>query len=232
MQAVFRAVAAGGTLVMDAQLGRDSVDGPVLGVMQTHDLRFERARDHCSPPCSRAAAQAAESREGGQDLPTKMAALRRRKRVIKVCSQFNVGTVGIVHLGRDRGSGERDCGSDGDERGTLMRHFLLLPCAPGALAGGVLAGPAIAMLVTLTGATHGLASAHLGARPRAVQVAVITMSADLYLAMTAFTRIQPMGLWTLRHAHSTRDWTTPCDTRIKAARMRLFRRRRVEGPGF
>ena len=113
-----------------------------------------------------------------------------------------------------------------------MRHFLLLPCAPGALAGGVLAGPAIAMLVTLTGATHGLASAHLGARPRAVQVAVITMSADLYLAMAAFTRIQPMGLWTLRHAPSTRDWTTPCDTRIKAARMRLYRRRRVEGPGF
>ena len=113
-----------------------------------------------------------------------------------------------------------------------MRHFLSLPCAPDALAGGVLAGPAIAMLVTLTGATHRLASAHLGARPRAVQVAVITMSADLYLAMTAFARIQPMGLWTLRHAPSTRDWTTPCDTRIKAARMRLFRRRRVEGPGF
>ena len=113
-----------------------------------------------------------------------------------------------------------------------MRHFLLLPCAPGALAGGVLAGPAIATLVTLTGGTHRLASAHLGARPRAVQVAVITMSADLYLAMAAFTRIQPMGLWTLRHAPTTRDWTTPCDTRIKAARMRLFRRRRVEGPGF
>ena len=67
---------------------------------------------------------------------------------------FNGSTVGMVHLGRDRSSGERDCGSDSDERGTLMRHFLSLPRAPGALAGSVLTRAAIAALVAVTGAAH------------------------------------------------------------------------------
>ena len=152
--------------------------------------------------------------------------------MIKACLRFNGSTVGIVHLGRDRGSGERDCGSDGGERGTLMRHFLSLMCAPGALTGSVLACPAIATLVAFTGAAHRLTSAYAGAHLGTVQVAVIAVPTDPYLPLTASTRIQPIGLWTLRHAPSTRDWTTPCDARIKAARMRLSRRRRVEGPGF
>jgi hypothetical protein len=156
----------------------------------------------------------------------------RKQLIVFRGMRFNGSTVGIVHLGRDRGCGARDYGSDGGQMGTLMRHFLSLPCAPSALARSMLKRPAIAPLIAFPGAAHRLTPAYEGAHLGAVQVPVITMSTDLSLAMTTFARIQPMGLWTLRHAPSTRDWTPPCDARIKAARMRFYRRRHVEGPGF
>ncbi|MGH8569139.1 MAG: hypothetical protein ACREXU_14290, partial [Gammaproteobacteria bacterium] len=49
---------------MQAQLGSDGADGPVLGVMQAKDLGFERARDHRRLPRS------APLSQGGRDART------------------------------------------------------------------------------------------------------------------------------------------------------------------
>ena len=56
--------------VMHTQLGGNGSDRPVLGVMQAHDLGFQRTRDHPRLPPSKSRAQWTQPCKARQDTPT------------------------------------------------------------------------------------------------------------------------------------------------------------------
>lgn len=66
-----------------------------------------------------------------------------------------------------------------------MRHFLAASQSPGPLPRGVVACPAGGPLVAGPGPPHTLPPLGRGARPRAVEVAVIAAPADADLPMAA-----------------------------------------------
>ena len=133
-------------------------------------------------------------------------------------------------MGRGLGRTGRHYARAGLKEGTLMRHFLGLALAPGALPGSVRAGPAIAALVAPTSATHRLAPAHPRASPRAVAVAAVATTANPHLLGAAPAVVQPIALLACRHA-PTLHWTTPRIAGIKARRTRLTRARACRRPG-
>ena len=81
----------------------------------------------------------------------------------------------------------------------MMRHFLRLALAPGALTGGVRTRPAVAALVASTGTQQRLAPAQPRAFPRAVAVAPVAIPADAHLLRTAPAVVQPIGLLACLH---------------------------------
>jgi len=72
-----------------------------------------------------------------------------------------------------------------------MRHFFRAPLAPGALASRVAARPAQAALVASAGAAQRLATAQPRTLTRAVDVAVIAVATDAYLAAATAAVVQP-----------------------------------------
>jgi hypothetical protein len=68
-----------------------------------------------------------------------------------------------------------------------MRHFSFPALAPPYLAGGMTHGPLEALLVQGAGAVQTLASAHMSAMPGAVDVSVVTLTADAHLLVAAST---------------------------------------------
>ena len=226
--------------VMHAQLGGDSADRPVLGVIEAQDLSFEGARDHRRS--LRSASQGAETREGRQRALAETAARWRSRRVMRVgpsegkcgdldslgCtgrtrSLFPVSCLGIGHLCHALGGEGRHYDSGGGSGGTLMRHFLCSTRTPGALASRVPTGAAVALLVASPGAVQRLASADRGAGPRAVGVAAVASAADPHLLTAAPAVVEPRSVFEHRPAQSSWDWTTPCIAGIKGTRPCPYR---------
>ena len=145
-------------------------------------------------------------------------------------SRSNRGDVGMGPLddGLDRAGHHYE--RAGPKAGTLMRHFLGLALAPGALPGGVRIRPAVAALVACTGATHRLAPTYPRASPRAILVAAVATPADAHLLGAASAVVQPIALFVCRHA-PTLHWTTPRIAGIKARQPRLTRARACRRPG-
>ena len=115
-----------------------------------------------------------------------------------------------------------------------MRHFMCLACAPAALPCGMPAGATTAQLGAAARAMQGFTPANRGALARTVAISTITVSADTYLCATTHTVVQPVRCFPeRRHAHSTKDWTTPCIAGIKAIRTCLEPRvrRKARGSG-
>ena len=75
----------------------------------------------------------------------------------------------------------------GAGKGTLMRHFLQLADAPGALSGSVPMRPAVAQLVARTGAAQRFAPTDAGAVICAVLIAVVTVATNTHLLCAAPT---------------------------------------------
>ena len=206
--------------VMHPKLGSNGSDRPVLGVMQTHNLGFQRTRDHRPWPRSRSPAQRTEPREARQHTPTDTAAQPRHRRAmgwpvsvrvgigklerdseLPLRSRFNRGDADMAPL-LNGGLVRAACYCDPDRtgEGTVMRHFLRLALAPGTLPGGVRTRPAVAALVAPSGTAQRLAPADLRALPRAVPVAAVALAADKYLLGTARAVVQPIGPFADLHA--------------------------------
>lgn len=151
----------------------------------------------------------------------------RQWRRLKRC---NVG-ISSLNPGLDRTGRHYDRRGAGE--GTLMRHFLRLAPAPGALPGSVPARAAVAQLVAFAGTAQGFTPANLRALARAVAVAAITPAADAHLRHAAPATVEPIGLLACWHA-SPRGWhwTKPRSTGIKARQTCLHAREQAEGPGF
>jgi hypothetical protein len=78
-------------------------------------------------------------------------------------------------------------------------------------------------LVAYPGATQRLSSTHLSTEAGTIAIPAVTAPADLHLLATVAAVIQPMSLSVHRALPgSNRDWTTPCNARIKAVRMRTL----------
>ena len=75
----------------------------------------------------------------------------------------------------------------GAGKGTLMRHFLQLADAPGALSGSVPMRPAVAQLVARTSAAQRFAPTDPGALIGAVLIAVVTVATNTHLLCAAPT---------------------------------------------
>ena len=116
--------------------------------------------------------------------------------------------------------------------GTLMRHFLRLARAPGALPGSVPTRSAVAQLVALTGAAQRFTPADRRAFTRTVAVAAIALGADPHLLYAASTTVESIRLLACLHASRAQHWTKPPIAGIKARQTRLHAREHVEGPGF
>lgn len=115
-----------------------------------------------------------------------------------------------------------------------MRHFMCLTCAPAALPYGMPAGATTTQLIAAARAQHGFTPANRSARARTVDIATITVPADAHLLAATHTVVQPVRCFPARrHAHSTKDWTTPCIAGIKAIRTCLKPRvrRKARGSG-
>jgi hypothetical protein len=146
--------------------------------------------------------------------------------------RFNGCGVGMGLLARGRRRSRHQYDHDGTGQGTLMRHFLRVALAQGALTRSVFARAAVALLVAFSGAAQRLAPTNLRALLHAVTVAAITVPADAHLLRTAPAAIQPIGLLACPHAPRTQHWTTPRIAGIKAKGTRLYAREPAEGPGF
>ena len=144
----------------------------------------------------------------------------RRVRLLCGCGGVAPRHVGMGPLGRGLGRAGRHYERVGAGEGTLMRHFLRLALAPGALPGGVPTRSAVALLVAFTGAAQRLAPADLRALPRAVLVAAVAVAADAHLLRAAPATVQPIALLACPHAPRTQHWTTPRIAGIKARRTR------------
>jgi len=200
--------------------------------MQAQDLGLQRARDHRRHPGSRSAVQRAQPGEGRERTPAETAA--RRSLARRKGKRARLHWDDIVMTGLPRGLDGRSayCGRQGQRRGTLMRHFIGLTGAPGALACRVMARPTETALVALAGTAQRLAPAQPRTAAGAVEVAAVTAPADLYLLRAARAVVQPMRGFGHPDAPSSSGWTTPCITGIKATRRRSHASRSAEGPGF
>jgi hypothetical protein len=104
-----------------------------------------------------------------------------------------------------------------------MRHYLCwapLALAQGALPVGMMTRAAVAQLVAFTGAALGLTPADLGTLTRTIQIAAVTIAADVHLRCAVPAAVQPKCLPAVLHALAP-HWTKPRRTGIKARQTRL-----------
>ena len=126
----------------------------------------------------------------------------------------------------------RHCARDRGGKGTVMRHFLRQPLAPGTLPRGMPTRAAVAALVARPGPMQRLAPAYRRTSAGAVTVTAVTVTADAHLARATSATEEPIGLFARLHAPCTQHWTTPCGAGIKAMQTRPHAREHAEGPGF
>ena len=126
----------------------------------------------------------------------------------------------------------RHCARRRGIKGTVMRHFLRPPLAPGALPRGVPRGSAVTALVARPGPVQRFAPPHRRALVRAVAVTAVTVATDTHLSPAASAAVEPIALFARLHAPRTQHWTTPCGAGIKARQTRPHAREHAEGPGF
>jgi hypothetical protein len=139
--------------------------------------------------------------------------------------------VGMVPLGRGLSRAHGYCDRHASGGATVMRHFLRLAFAPGALPSRVRTRSAVAALVALAGTAQRLAPALRSTAAGAVHVAPVAAAADLHLLPATGTVVQPMRRFGHPDARSTGDWTTSCITGIKAMQTRAWRAPACRRPG-
>jgi len=185
--------------VVKVKLSGDCAHGPVLGVIQPQDLRLELARDHCdcplwvSPGPSSAPSPRMEPSEGGQCRSTERTDALRRWRT-------RTDSSNIDRLAQDHRAERYPAGS-GKGFTSLMRHFSLV-YSVAALPFRMLPGATESALIAAAGAPHTLTTCHPRTLSGAVDVAVVTLRADLHLHPAAAALIEPVGrLLEQPHAH-------------------------------
>jgi len=100
--------------VVHAKLLGNRAHGPVLSVMQAHDLGFEGARDHRARLSSRAAAQRPQLCKCRERPSTETAA--------RFTARSNRWALTILYPPCALKRRSQHCGSQGATRGTVMRH--------------------------------------------------------------------------------------------------------------
>jgi len=130
---------------------------------------------------------------------------REARRAVRL--RLHRGDVGMGPLSRGLGRGVRYCDRDDGGDGTVMRHFLPLALAPSALPGSVRTRPAVAALVSPSGAAQRLMPTDPRTLPRAVAVAAVAVAADAHLLGAAPAAVQPIRLLACLHtpAHAALD---------------------------
>jgi len=115
-----------------------------------------------------------------------------------------IGRLDCGHIDRDRHREHRPhrCTS-------LLRHFLKFPIAPGLLPSGVSPGSTTGALIPSAGASVRRSARDCRALAGAINIAVITLTADADQHAAAPAAVQPVALLPLLHPTPPQHWTAP-----------------------
>ena len=140
-------------VVMHAERGGDGADAPVLGVIESADLRALLGRDHARASAPPRGAWAHVHQRG---MPHKAARATAARASRAGDGTSDLGIVNLLLAARGVEERRRHDAARGDRWGSLMRHFLRAGAIPGLARGVVEPAPATVLIPPSGGPPRGL----------------------------------------------------------------------------